>query len=266
MSNRALLTTTMIALLAIFLSEATISPLRQLTGALVYPLSRPLTELTQAIRSIASTVRSIGTLRHEAQRLADENRILQAKIAELEAVRRENETLSQALSFQQRTSQSLIATRIVGRSPDQLLQSVEVDRGEADGVQVGAPVIADGFLVGLVSRRSPHRATVQLITASSAQLAVVFTRSRAQGILRGGLDGLVATQVPLDITVEPDEPVVTSGLGGILPPDIPVGQAGERRSLSSSILQEIRVSSPIRFSKLELVFIGQPAPAAEAAP
>lgn len=264
MSNRALITALLIALLGLLLSERAVAPLRQVTGAIVYPLSGPLTDVTQALRSVAATVRQIGLVRQEATRLADENRTLQARVAELEAVRHENETLKAALSFEeQHQEQPLVPARVIGRAPQTFLQSVEIDRGESDDVELAAPVVADGFLVGTITRRTAHRATVQLITSSEAKVAAVFTRSRAQGIVRGGLGGLVASQVPLDLTIEPDEPVVTSGLGGVVPPNIPIGVAGQARSLSSSILQELDVRSPVRFSTLEFVFVGTPLPGGE---
>lgn len=249
----------LVAVLALGLSERTLGPVRTAVGTIIYPISRPIMEATQSVRSIAATIHAIKTLRADTQSLLSQNQALTAKVAELEAVRHENDSLRIALSFAEANQdEHLIVSQIVGRSPTTFLQSVEVDKGDVDGVKIDAPVIADGYFVGIVIRTSAHRSTIRFITSNDSLVAVLFTTTRAQGLLRGGLAGLVVNQVPLDAYVEPDEPVVTSALGGVVPANIPVGLAQKVQSTSSSIYQEIPITSPVNFSKLELVFIGEP--------
>ncbi len=259
MSRRVLIAVFLIAGLSLLLTERSFRPLRALVGTGIYPISRPLTQLTQSVRSILATTHEIRSLTATVQALRATATELRAQVAELDAVRHENEQLKLALNFQRdHGDQTLIPARVVGRSPSRFLESLEVDKGSADGVQAAAPVIADGFLVGVVQQRSTHRATIRLVTASDSTIAVVFARSRAQGLLRGGLAGLVASKVPLDVHVEPGEPAVTSSLGGLLPANIPIGQARDSRALPADILQEIGIDTPVNSAKLELVFIGTP--------
>ena len=256
---RPLIAAILIATLCLFLTERTVGSARNVVGAMVYPFSRPVTELSQSVRSIVDAVKEINQLRTTNSSLTDQNRALTAQVAELEALKHENDALKQALSFSQsHQDQTLVAARVIARSPTEFLQSVEVDKGESDGAKMNAPVISDGFIVGVVSKLTSHRATVRLITSSDSLIAVRFASSQAQGLLKGGLDGLVVTQVPLDVKINADEPVVTSSLGSLTPENIPVGTAKSERSVSSNILQNIHISSPVNFSQLDLLFIGQP--------
>jgi rod shape-determining protein MreC len=256
MPRRTLLTALLIALLSLFLTERTLHPFRSLVAAVTNPVAGPLTELTQSLRAISTTVRDIRTLRDRVTSLTVEAETLKANLAELDALRQENDLLRGALKFSEdHRDQSLMPARVIRRSPTRFFQSVTIDRGEADGVQDRSPVVANGFLIGQVVERFPHQATVRLITASDSLVGVVFSESRAQGLLRGGLSGLVVTDVPADVAIPSGETVVTSGIGDGIPAGIPVGVAGESAVQPSSVLQRITVRSSLVATKLELVFV-----------
>lgn len=259
MPRRTLLIASLIALLALLLTDRTLHPFRTLVVTVISPLAGPLTDLTQSFRTISTTVRDIRTLRDRVESLTAEAEALKANLAELDALRHENELLRGALKFSEtQRDQSLIAARVISRSPTRFFQSVTINRGEADGIQDHAPVVANGFLIGQIVERFPHQAIVRLVTASDSLIAVVFTESRAQGLLRGGLTGLAVTDVPADVSVPLGAAVVTSGIGGGLPAGIPVGEAGESTAQPSSVLQRIAIRSSLVATKLEIVFVGQP--------
>lgn len=259
MTRRALVVTILIAALTLGLSAATIQPARFALQAGLAPLAAPLTSLAAQIRSIVATVREIRTLQQTTIELRSKNQSLTAQVAQLSALTSENEALRSALKFQdQQRDQQLVSAHVIARSPDSFQERFLIDRGSVDSIVVGAPVIADGFLVGVVSEVAVHQATVKLVTASDSAVAVVFVNSRAQGLLRGGLSGLVVGDVSLDAKVVSGEPLVTSSLGGQLPANIPIGTARSSQSLPSDILQEISIDSPAHLSTLELVFVGRP--------
>ena len=259
MSRRALLIAILIAALTLALSSRTLVPLRHALEAIVEPLAAPLTIGSESIRSIVASVSQIRLLNQETANLRNQNQALEAQLAQLASLKSENQALQSALKFSaDRHDQQLLSAHVIARSPDSFLERFTIDRGSADGAAIGAPVIVNGFVVGVIVDQGAHRSTVKLITASDSAIAVVFVHSRAQGLLRGGLNGLVVGEVALDATVAVGEPVVSSSLGGILPADIPVGTARIARSLPSDIVQEIAVDTPVKLSALELVFVGQP--------
>jgi rod shape-determining protein MreC len=57
-----------------------------------------------------------------------------------------------------------VTARVVGGAPGNFEQTIEIDRGRADGVRVGAPVISPAGLVGRITKAYADRSIVRLIT------------------------------------------------------------------------------------------------------
>ena len=79
--------------------------------------------------------------------------------------------------------------------------------------------------------------------------------SRAKGILRGGISGLILENITQDVEYEPGEYVVSSGLDGEIKPGILIGKTGSLESSTSDLFKNISVEPLFDLSKLELVFI-----------
>lgn len=194
--------------------------------------------------------------------LASENASLKSQLNELKAqlshdkeIQHENDILHQELNFTQQNSTTSLPAELIGQSATGVIKDLVVDKGSGDGVQVGQPVLAQGFLVGTVRTVTHHQATVMLLTNPGSLVPVLLQDSRATGILRGGISGLTVTDLLIDATIHPDETVVTSGLGGTLPSGIPIGKVIDIITHKGDITKKTTVGSPIDTTKLEIVFI-----------
>lgn len=203
-------------------------------------------------RSFFSALAEIGELRLRLSTLEQENAQLASQLAITREALRTSE--QQQLQVAAAGGTGLAASVVLGQ-PSQLRDTVTVNRGSAQGVASGQPVVADGFLVGVVTDVWPDRSRVRLITDTASLIPVVLTTSRAQGLLLGDLSGLLITDVPADAEITDREVVLTSGLGDVLPADIPVGVVGERISAESEVLQRLRATSPVNLSRLNHVVI-----------
>jgi len=96
-----------------------------------------------------------------------------------------------------------------------------------------------------------------LITDYNSLVPVILQDSRATGLLRGGLGGLVIEDIPLNIPIKAGEEVVTSGLGGTMPSGILVGKTNKIVSKEGDIFQKITLETPINIYYLEFVFVVQ---------
>jgi len=190
---------------------------------------------------------------------------LQARVNELE---RENEQLREIESEYQllqslfnRASQApnierLIAT-VIGRDPSASVQSLLVDRGKSDGVQVGMPVESARGVVGQVFRTTNDAAQVVLISDSASSIPVRLGSSRATGLLRGGglSSPMVIDWIDLKHEIEVGEVVLTSGLGGKFPEDMVVGRVSEIDRSEANLFQRAFVQPAVDFSALEMIFV-----------
>ncbi len=188
--------------------------------------------------------------------LVSENLELQSKLATLSEVGYENEILKKELNFAQTKSQDaeLVPSAIIGRTAG-YLKAMTIDKGEKDGLKAGQAVISQGFLVGTVTEARADNAEVTLVTNFSSLVPVILENSRGTGLLRGGLQGLTVEDIPLNIEIQSGENVITSGLGGQIPSGVAVGKMVAVVSRQGEIFQKITVSSPIDFSKLEVLFV-----------
>jgi len=187
--------------------------------------------------------------------LINENLSLQGQLANLSEVDYENEILKKELGFlKTQNASTIIPAAIIGQSSG-YLRSLVIDKGQADGLLQGDAVISQGYLVGTLTDVRKNNSELTLITDFNSLVPVVLQDSRGTGLLRGGLNGLAVEDIPLNIGIRKGENVITSGLGGQIPPGILIGTVTDVISKEGEIFQKVSVSSPIDFSRLEVLFI-----------
>lgn len=106
-----------------------------------------------------------------------------------------------------------------------------IRKGENHGIPVGAPVVFAGGVVGRVVEVHRYTAVVDLITSPTFRLAATVSGDNKPISYQGGLNDSFSSPrgtvefVPLDISATPAAPrrLVTSGLGGVFPPGLAIG-------------------------------------------
>lgn len=203
------------------------------------------------------TIVKLSSLDKELKEAEEENSLLQAKIANLESLKIENETLRKEIGLQDSgvTSKNSIVARVIGRSPSNFLQILSLDRGSDDGVAIGQTVTANGYLVGKIKSLTPHTSEADIISSGQLMLPVLLQGSRGTGIIRGGLEGLIIEEIPLDADVKEGESVVTQDLEGIVISGVPIGTIRSVDKHKGDIFQRAIAESPLDFSRLDIVMI-----------
>lgn len=198
----------------------------------------------------------LRSMSRENEKLIKENLDLQSELSILKEVQHENEILKNEFGFfNSKGDLKLIPANIVGRSVSGYLRTIIIDRGAKDNVKAGQALVSQGFLVGTVKEVFENTSQVTLITDYNSLVPVVLQESRGTGLLRGGLEGLIIEDIPLNINIIPGEQVTTSGLGGDIPSGILAGKVGEVISKKGEIFQKVTLESPIQIFYLEFVFV-----------
>jgi rod shape-determining protein MreC len=94
-------------------------------------------------------------------------------------------------------------------------------------------------------------------------VAAQVQRGRAGGIVKGSLDGRLTMEfVSQETTVKAGDVVITSGLGGVYPKGLVIGEVTEVERDTSALYQSIALEPGGDLAGLEevLVLIGEPAP------
>jgi rod shape-determining protein MreC len=131
------------------------------------------------------------------------------------------------------------AARVARRDFSHWWDRIFIRKGANYGITVGAPVVFSGGVVGRVTEVHRYTSVVDLITSPTVRLAASVAGDSNPVSYQGGLNGSfssprgVAEYVPLNIyaTRNATQRLVTSGLGGVFPPGLSIG---EITSLESS--------------------------------
>lgn len=194
----------------------------------------------------------------EINRLQAENDTLRRENEELRATQGESQLLFDLFNRARQAPEfTRLTASVIARDPNPAIRSIIIDKGTADGVQVGMPVEGARGLVGRVYRAATNSSQVVLITDSSSAIPARLGSSRATGILRGGgLGGSMSIDwIDLRYQVNVDEVVLSSGLGGRFPQGIVIGRVIQVVRHEADLFQQAIVQPAVDVDSLELVFV-----------
>jgi rod shape-determining protein MreC len=154
------------------------------------------------------------------KRLQDSRR----KLVEAQATKLENERLKALLKLTRETQNPVAVTRIVGSSFASVRRLATLSAGASSGVKPGQPVRSADGLVGRVIEAGRWASRVLLVADSASNVPVRLVRDGTAAIATGHGDGTIDLKT-LEVGRNPfrrGDVLVTSGVGGVYPPDIPV--------------------------------------------
>ena len=127
---------------------------------------------------------------------------------------------------------------------------------DLDGVDTGLTVMGSTGVVGQVIATTGSTATVRLLTDPGSGAGAIIQSSRAEGVVRGSLDGLLYLEaVDADVVVNVDDLVVTSGLGGSYTRGLLIGRVVKVEGSPGDATRRIVVSPNGTAGALEEVFV-----------
>lgn len=256
-------------LTTVYFREGEVGPLhqsRRVVMAASVPFEKVGEFVTRPLRAVGSWVSGLGVSRADLTLLRRQNEELRLRNAELEEARQENERLRALVKFVEARGLESLGARVIGRPANSWEGIITIDRGTAEGVEQGMPVIGEAGLLGQVVEAAQHSSRVRLITDQRSGVAAVVQRTRVEGIVRGSIDrSLTMDFVSRDTSLRAGDVVITSGMGGVYPKGIVIGEIASVRKQPNTLAPLIGVRPTARLSELEevLVLVGA-APATNA--
>ncbi|MDY6972282.1 MAG: rod shape-determining protein MreC [Thermodesulfobacteriota bacterium] len=185
---------------------------------------------------------------------------------EIDALRMENsrylellpshERLQALLQFRQTIKRPALAAQVIGRDPTGWFKSIVIDKGKGAGIELNMPIVNACGVVGRVVSVSTNYAKGLLIIDQNSAVDCLVQRSRDRGMIKG-----LSTEIcKLDYVVKSSDVavgdmVVTSGLGGVFPKGLPVGQVLSVKETPGEFFKAIEIKTAVDFSKLEEVLV-----------
>ncbi len=204
--------------MAVYTHEGEGGPLHALQGTLkaaLVPAETAGIQLDAAAEGAAQANDDAAASEETLTQLRERNAELTALLAQAEELRKENERLQGLVNIVGAYGVEGPTGRVVGRSTDAWNQTVTLDVGSSSGVEEGLTVIGSTGVVGQVISVAPGSCVVRLLTDPQSGAAALVQSSRAEGVVRGSLAGLLYlenTDAKAELSV--GDVVLTSGLGG----------------------------------------------------
>ncbi len=227
----------------------------------IYPLQNAGSNISRSLGRIYENINDIGRLQEELNvsrsRLAE----LENTMVSIEEVQRDNERLRRILGERFEMENTEYA-QVVSKDPQNFFMTIVVDKGSANGIKVGMPVIgySKGLkaVVGKIIEVTPNYSKVLPLTDQNSQIGAMLDISRNAGILKG--QSIRSTLCYLQfidksVQVEEGEVVVTSGMGGVFPKGYLIGRVFNIEKKNYGLFHDIYVEPTINLSSLEEVYI-----------
>ena len=220
---------------------------------------------TSYITGIFSDIESLLNTYEENQRLKmrlEEFAVLQTKVHDLE---RENAKL-QELNDKKDSLRDYnpIHATVIARNPDQWEEKIILNKGSKHGVEKNMAVMTARGLVGKIILVTPYTSEVELLYTNNSNYRVSALvqaeKEDAHGLIEGfdaERNELVMKRIDSSKEVKVGEKVVSSGLGGIFPKGIPIGEVTEVTTDDFGLTKMVFVKPSADFSLLDEVIIAK---------
>ena len=245
-SLRVLMVVSFLAVALIFAS--TYSNLLQPARAFFLDLIAPFYGVTDVSHVATDWVEDNFASREQLltanRQLQDENLILQRRVITMAAIQAENARLRQLLGTTEFVEESVLIVELVGTPPDTETHRLIVNRGSADGLREGLPVLDAAGLVGQTLTVGTENSEVLLISDRQHALPVEILRTGDRAIAEGAGDynAIRLRNIPETVEILVGDEIVSSGLGGSFPYGYPVGDVVSVEKNSSTPFLEIEIS------------------------
>lgn len=166
------------------------------------------------------------SLIEENTKLKEQNLQSRVRLQKLNIIEKENARLRELLSATPKVSESVLVAEIMSVDVDPYRHLLILNKSSRDGVYVGQPVIDAHGVMGQIVHVTATNSTLMLITDASDALPVQIDRTglRAVAFGTGNIDSLDLRHIPHNADIRVGDLLITSGLGGVFPPNYPVAK------------------------------------------
>jgi rod shape-determining protein MreC len=203
------------------------SGLRSLASDAVAPAGTAGAVGRSGTRSVFSAVAGYYRAGSRNAELEREVEIARVKLVQAQALEQENVRLKAALGLASGDVKPVTFARLVGSTASSARRFAFLSAGTSNGVAPGMPVTAPTGLVGRVLESGADSSRVLLLTDSESLVPVRRAKDNVVAFAEGRSDGSLRLRlVNLGLNpLRPGDVFVTSGAGGLFPPNVPVAIA-----------------------------------------
>lgn len=234
-------------------------------GSVISPLQKIIYNANDKLKESFDFFINFSKVKQENEELAAKNAELENKLVEYNRMKDENTTLREMFDYSQANQNyNYLGCNIVGYSGGNISNGYVIDKGTNDGVKKDMIVITPQGLVGKVTKSESSYSIVQTILNENIAVASMVESTReTTGILQGATDNknknlAVLSNIPIDSEIKEGDVILTSGLGGMYPKEIRIGEVVSVEIDTVGIMKKAVVKPYVDFNKLEGLFVVVP--------
>lgn len=204
-----------------------------ISGAILTPLQSAASAVSDGLNSFAGMFGSSTELQKQIDELQAELNDYRNKQVELDALREQNEWLKEYLNIiEQDNDYQFADARVIAIDPADKYNNFTISAGTLSGISVNDPVITPEGLVGVVYETGLNYSKVRSNLDPETQVSATVSRTRNNGVTGGTLSLAQEGKLKLgflsrDGGAEAGDMVITSGMGGIYPAGLLIGEIEE---------------------------------------
>ncbi len=235
---------------------------QEIFSLVLTPIQRASVSLSTSVSDFVDKYKNFDETIAENEALKEENAALKEQMIDYDKLVAENEAYEELAGLQEENPETTyVLSFVIGRDSVDSFGGFTIDKGTLAGIEVGDTVIsADGGLVGTVLEANLTSSKILTILHPSFSAAGMVSRTRDNGILSGDSayadDGLcLFSNLSRDTLSSVGDLVITTGLGGVYPPDILVGEIIEISADSSGKSSVAVIEPAVDVNEVQQVFV-----------
>ena len=200
----------------------------------------------------------------------EEYQILENKIGETDSIKAKNleladevDKLSKMLELNQTLSKdSYLNATVINRNLGYWYNTVTIDKGSKNGVEVDMPVVVSEGLIGKVSKVTNFNSTVKLLTSddinNKISVKINVDGKNVYGLLSGydkESGNFIVEGIADNTEITKGSYVMTTGMGDIFPSGILVGKVANITTDNFDLAKTVEVKSDVNFDDIRYVTI-----------
>lgn len=218
------------------------------------------------IRFVKDKITEISKL-HD---IYEEYQILENKVQETDSIKAKNaeledevEKLRKTLDLNQTLSQdAYLNATVVNRNLGYWYNTITIDKGSKNGLEVDMPVVVSEGLIGKVSKVTNFNSTVKLLTSddinNKISVKINVDGKNVYGLLSGydkKTGAFIVEGIADNTEIKKGSMVLTTGMGDIFPSGILVGKVSKITKDNFDLARTVEVTSDVSFDDIRYVTI-----------
>ena len=242
-------------------SRGKVTVFEDFVGIVITPIQNIVTTIAEKSGDFVAVFSEHKKLKEQNEQLNNKVNELTEQLREAEQYQLENEELKSALGIKtQNPDFKFCSALVVAAEQSGYSYMVTLNKGSVDGIKKRDMVISNGAVAGYVSELGTTWCKVTTILDSSCEIGAIITRTQDVGVLEG--DFSLATEgmckmsyLANTVELNSGDSVITSGIGGIFPQGLFIGNIKEIKPETHGISQYAVIEPAVDISALKNVLV-----------